>query len=132
MIDPSKAKSNTIEGLDPKYHDDVYQELKSDKEKIRTCLGMYISKAGTEGAMHLLHEIFNNATDECINPHSPANKVDVTFSEDECEFTITDNGRGIPFDKLVNTTGTMHTSTKFERTTEWSKGQSGRNGKLLF
>lgn len=114
--------------LSETYHDDAYQELKTDKEKIRTCLGMYISKAGTDGAMHLLHEIVNNSIDECVNPHSPANKIDVSFDEERCEFTCTDNGRGIPFDKLVNVFSSMHTSTKFVRTTEWSKGQSGRNG----
>lgn len=122
------SENDVKNGETPEFHDDTYQELKTDKEKIRTCLGMYISKAGTEGAMHLLHEIFNNAIDEIVNPHSPATKADVTFDEEGCVFTVTDNGRGIPFDKLSGVFSRMHTSTKYVRTTEWSKGQSGRNG----
>lgn len=110
------------------YHDDIYQELKNERDQIRTCLGMYISRAGTDGALHLLHEVINNNIDECVNPHSPANKIDVTFNEELCEITCTDNGRGIPFDKLVDVCTKKHTSTKFVRTYDWSKGQSGRNG----
>ena len=58
------SENDVKNGETREFHDDTYQELKTDKEYIRTCLGMYISKAGTEGAMHLLHEIFNNAIDE--------------------------------------------------------------------
>ena len=34
--------------------DDVYVEIDNEFEQIRTSLGMYISKLGTEGALHLV------------------------------------------------------------------------------
>ena len=81
--------------------DDIYQESTNEFEQIRTCLTMYISKDQTEGALHLLKEIVNNALDECTNVNSPSRKVDITFDEETCEFIVSDEGRGIPFDVLI-------------------------------
>lgn len=108
--------------------DDTYQSLTNEFEQIRTCIGMYISQRGTAGAMHLLKEIFNNALDECVNEHSFADKIDITFDEELGALSITDNGRGIPLDKLIDTCKKKHTSTKFVRDASWTKGQAGRNG----
>lgn len=110
------------------YSDDTYMALVNEFDQIRTCIGMYISKANTEGAMHLWKEIFNNALDECVNPHSPSKKIYVTFDEVKHEFTVTDEGRGIPFAELVSVSTKKHTSTKFVRSEPWMKGQAGRNG----
>lgn len=111
-----------------KYHDDEYLALEDEYEQIRTCLGMYISQANTEGGLHLVKEIFNNALDECVNPNSPSKKMIMTFTERTREFTITDEGRGIPFDNLPTIASKKHTSTKFIRSEPWMKGQAGRNG----
>jgi len=110
------------------YSDDTYMALANEFDQIRTCIGMYISKANTEGALHLWKEIFNNALDECVNPHSPSNKIYITFDEKKCEFTVTDEGRGIPFEELISVSTKKHTSTKFVRSEPWMKGQAGRNG----
>ncbi len=113
------------------YSDDIYMELENEFEHVRTCLGMYISKDETEGAMHLVKEIINNAIDESVNPNSiksPSKKVYITFNEDNCEFTVTDEGRGIPFSELKGVSMKKHTSTKFVRSEPWMKGQAGRNG----
>ena len=108
--------------------DDVYQEIVNEFEQIRIARSMYISKDGNDGAMHLLKEIFNNGLDECVNPNSPANKIDLTFDEKTQTFGIVDNGRGIPFDLMINVSSKKHTSTKFVREGEKMKDQAGRNG----
>jgi len=110
------------------YKDDDYIYLKSEFEQIQKNIGMYISKAGTEGAIGLFKELFNNALDECNNPNSPSDKITISFNEELCEFIITDEGRGIPFDKLIEVCMQKHTSTKFVRTNEWSKQMAGRHG----
>ncbi len=110
------------------YSDDTYMALANEFDQIRKCIGMYISKANTEGAIHLFKEIFNNALDECVNPHSPSKRIYVTFDEGKREFTVTDEGRGIPFEELISVSTKKHTSTKFVRSEPWMKGQAGRNG----
>lgn len=110
------------------YRDDVYMELSNEFEQVRKALGMYIGPGETDGALHLCKEIMNNAIDECVNPESPSKKIYVTFDEEKCEFTVTDEGRGIPFDLLASISTKKHTSTKFVRTEPWMKGQAGRNG----
>lgn len=107
--------------------DDTYQVLDNEFTQIRSCIGMYISKKNTEGALHLIHELVNNAIDECINEHSPSDKIYVTFKQDKREFTITDEGRGIPIDKLVEVCTKKHSSTKFV-VGEKRKGTAGLNG----
>lgn len=107
--------------------DDEYQEVTNEFDQIRKFLGMYISKSGTEGALHLVKEIFNNACDECVNPVSFADKIDVTFDEEEGSISITDNGRGIPFEKLKDACIKKHVTTKVNRE-PWMKGLAGRNG----
>lgn len=123
-----KSQDVLIDISPTKYVDDEYLAIENEYDQIRTCLGMYISQANTEGALHLFKEIFHNALDESVNPHSPSRKVYVTFNEDKREFTITDEGRGIPFEKLSSIATKKHTSTKFVRTEPWMKYQAGRNG----
>lgn len=108
--------------------DDVYMEIDDEFEQIRTALGMYISKLGTEGAEHLIKELTNNAFDECVNPEALSTEFEVYFDEVEQSFMIVDHSRGIPFDKMVDVCTKKHTSTKFIREGEKMKEQCGRNG----
>lgn len=126
----SDSVQNLKEINSPTFVDDIYTELTDEFQQIRTCMTMYISKDQTEGALHLLKEIVNNALDECTNVNSPSRKVDITFDEETCEFIIADEGRGIPFDMLVKICMVKHTSTKFDRDKVYSKDQAGRNGLL--
>ena len=113
------------------YKDDVYEEISNEFEQIRTARTMYISKSQTEGALHLIREGVNNGSDEAVNPASPANKMDITMNENTQTISISDNGRGIPFDKMVDVCSKKHTSTKFRREGEKMKEQSGRNGRPM-
>lgn len=108
--------------------DDVYMEIDNEFDQIRTALGMYISKLGTEGAEHIIKEMVNNEFDECVNPAALDTKFDVVFDEVEQSFTTIDYSRGIPFEKLVDVCMKKHTSTKFIRKDQKMKEQCGRNG----
>lgn len=108
--------------------DDVYMEIDNEFEQIRTALGMYISKLGTEGALHLIKELTNNEIDEAVNPQSLDQNFEIIFDEVEQSFCTIDHSRGIPFDKMADVCMKKHTSTKFIREGEKMKEQCGRNG----
>lgn len=108
--------------------DDVYVEIKDEFEQIRNSLGMYISKEGTEGALHLIKEETNNEFDEAVNPNALSRHFTLIFDEIEQSFSTDDNSRGIPFEKLKDVCTKKHTSTKFTRDEERMKDQAGRNG----
>lgn len=108
--------------------DDTYMEIDDEFEQIRTSLGMYISKLGTDGALHLIKEVTNNEFDECVNPEALGTNFDIIFDELEQSYTAIDYSRGIPFDKMIGVCTKKHTSTKFIREGEKMKDQCGRNG----
>lgn len=108
--------------------DDNYMAIDDEFEQIRTSLGMYISKLGTDGALHLIKEVTNNEFDECVNPEALNTNFDIIFDEIEQSYTAIDYSRGIPFDKMVDVCSKKHTSTKFIREGEKMKDQCGRNG----
>jgi len=108
--------------------DDVYMEIDDEFEQIRTALGMYISKLGTDGAKHIIKELVNNEFDEAVNPEALSTEFDAIFDEVEQSFMTIDSSRGIPFDKLLDVCTKKHTSTKFIREGQQMKEQCGRNG----
>jgi DNA gyrase subunit B len=109
-----------------KFKDDVIDHKESDIEKIQTKPNMYISYLGKKGALHLAKEVINNMIDECVNPNSPANEVDIYLDEVENTLTVSDNGRGIPFDKLELVCTKLQAGSKFTR--EGSGASAGENG----
>lgn len=110
-------------------HDDVYVDITDEFEQIRTSLGMYISRLGTEGALHLIKEATNNNFDEAVNPAALCREFDIIFDEVEQSFSSIDRSRGIPFEKMVDVCTKKHTSTKFVRDDDKMKDQAGRNGR---
>ena len=62
-------------------------------EAVRRNPGMYIGGSGSEGLMHLVWEIIDNAVDEAAAGW--AHKLEVTFHRDG-SVEVVDNGRGIP------------------------------------
>lgn len=108
--------------------DDEYVFIDDEFEQILVSLGMYISKEGTDGALHLIKEATNNEFDECLNPEALNRHFDVIFDENEQSFSVVDYSRGIPFDIMTNVCTKKHSSTKFVRTDKKMKDQCGRNG----
>lgn len=107
---------------------DTYQELKSDFDKVRECPGMYISSIGSAGAFHLFKEIFNNALDECANELSPGDTITIEYYPQLKQFTVSDNGRGIPFNEMVKSCSQLHTSTKYKNNRKYNLYSAGCNG----
>ncbi len=69
-------------------------------EPVRKRPGMYIGGTGSEGLHHLIWEIVNNSIDEALA--GEADTVEVTMHNNGW-VTVTDNGRGIPVDKVKAT-----------------------------
>lgn len=109
-----------------KFIDDDIQHKEDDLEKIRTRPGMYISYRGPRGSMHLSKELINNMIDECGNPNSPGDTVDVFLDEIENTLFSSDNGRGIPFDKMEVVCTKIQSSSKFTRS--GTGATAGENG----
>ena len=99
--------------------DDNYEHIENELEQIQKCAGMYISTLGTEGALHLFKEIVNNSIDEATNVMSPCDKIEIYFDEEYQHFIVSDNGRGIKHDKMVEFCTNKHTSTKYDRTNNY-------------
>ena len=69
-------------------------------EPVRKRPGMYIGGTGSEGLHHLVWELVNNCIDEALA--GVATRVDVVLEKDGW-VCVTDNGRGIPVDKVKAT-----------------------------
>ncbi len=109
-----------------KFIEETMQVVENDLDKIRTSPLMYISRVGSLGALHLAKECINNNIDECLNVNSPGENIYLYLNEDTNTFTSEDDGRGLPFDKMLDACTKMQSSTKFNRTSnQKSAGQNG-------
>jgi DNA gyrase subunit B len=77
------------------YDADAIQTLEG-LEAVRKRPGMYIGGTGSDGLMHLLWELIDNAVDEAAGGH--CDRIEVVLHRDG-SMEVTDNGRGIPIDK---------------------------------
>lgn len=83
-----------------KFIDDKFMHLAADVDKMRNKYRMYISFSNQLAAKAVVLEALYNALDECRNPRSPGNKIEIEFDERIDTIKISDNGRGIPTDIL--------------------------------
>jgi DNA gyrase subunit B len=89
-------------------------------EAVRRRPGMYIGSTGTRGLHHLVWEVVDNSVDEAMAGY--CDKITVTLRPDG-GVEVTDNGRGIPVDKVAKTKQsalttvltTLHAGGKFEQ-----------------
>lgn len=109
-----------------RFEDDNIMHFESDIEKIQNTPAQYISYMRDKGALHLAKEIINNMIDECISPKSPGNYITVYLDEVENTLICSDNGRGLPFDKMELVCTTLQSGSKFTR--DGSGTSAGQNG----
>ena len=89
-------------------------------EAVRRRPGMYIGSTGPRGLHHLIWEVVDNSVDEAMAGY--CDKITVTLLADG-GVEVSDNGRGIPVDKLAKTKmsalttvlTTLHAGGKFEQ-----------------
>ena len=109
-----------------KFIEETMQVMENDLDKIRMSPLMYISRVGSLGAIHLAKECINNNIDECLNINSPGEYISLYLNEDTNTFTSEDDGRGLPFDRMLDACTKIQSSTKFNRTSnQKSAGQNG-------
>ncbi len=91
----SSAKASSAKASGNGYDADAIQTLEG-LEAVRKRPGMYIGGTGSQGLMHLVWELIDNAVDEAVDGH--ATRIDVTLHRDQT-LEVADNGRGIPIDE---------------------------------
>lgn len=96
-----------------KYTSDSIVVIENDRKRVQQSPNMYIPNRGKLGLVHTFFEIFDNAMDEVSIPNSVGNKIKVTFNDDTKEFSVEDNGRGIPQEKLYDVVTVLAASGKF-------------------
>lgn len=109
-----------------KFIEEEMYVAENELDKIRLSPLMYISRIGSLGAMHLAKECINNSIDECLNINSPGENIYLYLNEDTNTFVTEDDGRGLPFDRMLDACTKIQSSTKFNRTSnQKSAGQNG-------
>lgn len=89
---------------------------------IRLRPGVYIPDVGLQGLHHLLEEVLNNSVDEVMSGNGKDIKVELTKGK----VTVTDAGRGIPHEKVVDVFTKTLTGGKFD--SDSYNTSSGLNG----
>lgn len=99
------------------YNDTELMHLENDIQKIQVKTNMYINEYGEQGAFHLAREIIQNNFDECIDPESPGNKIDISYDMDTDILKVSDNGRSFNESKYSMRVfmTTLQSGSKFNR-----------------
>lgn len=87
--------------------------LESDRDKLRTSPSMYVPDIYKAGAIHIIFEVADNSIDELSVKGSVGNHLDITFDETTKEFSVADDGSGIPLEKLLDVLTKLAASGKF-------------------
>lgn len=105
--------------------------IKEFAKAVQQAPGMYIGSIGNKGFINCCRELLQNATDELQKIDSPCTEVWVEFYEDNHQFVVTDNGRGIPFKDMHRIYAEEHTSSNYVKTAgNYSSGRHGVGAKV--
>lgn len=105
--------------------------LDSFVKAVRKLPGMYIGNIGNPGFLTMIKEIFQNSLDEVMRRKSPCDMIKISYDERTHETIIEDNGRGIPFSKMIDIYTKEHTSTNYEKEDfDYTAGVHGVGGKV--
>ena len=102
------------------------------RDAVRQSLGMYIGSNDSRGLHHLLTEIVANSMDEAAAGYGK--HIKVIINRDDNSATVSDEGRGIPFQKnssgnwaIIEMCTGLHSGGKFEGQGNY-KSSLGLNG----
>lgn len=113
-----------------KFVDDKFMHLEADVDKIRNKSRMYISFSNQLAAKAVVLEALYNAIDECRNPRSPGDRIEIEYDERTDTIRVSDNGRGIPTDilELIFTTLNSGSNIDSGSKNDLETDTLGRNG----
>lgn len=101
----------------------------SDIMHIRTRVSAYLPDSGIAGQMHAIRELIDNSIDEIALQQGTGVMNVVLFRDlehDIYQVAVIDNGRGIPYEKLIDVFATTKTSGKFNTSNyKYSAGSFG-------
>lgn len=107
------------------------QSMDSFRDAVRHNPGMHIGGTGNVGFINMVREIYSNAVDELVKPTSPCNWVKLTFDERDYRIIVEDNGRGIPFNLMIDIFQKEYTSSNYTKMDyEYSSGVHGIGSKI--
>ena len=114
-----------------KNYGDQISTLKDFVTAVRKRPGMHIGSIGNPGFLNMIREILQNANDEQNKPTSPCDLVGITFDEKTQTTIVEDNGRGIPFGRILDIFEKEYTSSNYDkRPGEYSSGLHGVGAKV--
>lgn len=96
-----------------KYDADSIKVIVSDRERVQQSPNMYVPNREYLGVLHSFFELADNSYDEVSIPNSVGHTVKISFNESTKEFSVEDNGRGIPQEKLYDVITVLAASGKF-------------------
>lgn len=100
-------------------------------EAARRTLGQYLSYTGSKGWLNAGRELIQNMLDEMNDPDSICTEGIVEFDESTQRFTVSDNGRGIPFQDIERVYSSPHTSKNYDKgNSNYSSGSHGIGAKV--
>lgn len=96
-----------------KYDADSIVIIESDREKVRRNPSMYLPDVYKGAYYHLCGEIFSNSVDELSVIGSSGDHLDITIDAKTMEFSVADDGSGVPLEKLLDVLTKLAASGKF-------------------
>ena len=113
------------------YGDDI-KALKDFVSSVKKRKGMYLGHIGTQGCLTMAREIINNCCDQILDQSSPGSYFTLSYNENTLEFSLEDNGKGIPPEKIIMIMTTAHTSKNFEKKLyDYSSGLNGSGASIV-
>lgn len=96
-----------------KYDANSINVLETARDQVRERPTIFIPSKDAAGAMHIIYEIVDNSVDELSAKGTPGNQMTLTFDTKTKEVTVTDNGAGIPQEKLLEVCTVLYSSGKY-------------------
>lgn len=114
-----------------KNYGEEIRTLKDFVTAVRMRPGMHIGSIGNPGFRNMIREILQNALDELNKPSSPCTEASLSFDEKTQTVICEDNGRGIPFGKILDIFEKEYTSSNYDKKPgEYSSGLHGVGAKV--